>query len=144
MSVLYTPDHFSVAELVDRQTFTDRGAKALYLFDSRILIIADLLRERYGPAFVNTWSLNEFVRAAYGVRDESGLRMPYHGSYSKYSQHVHGRALDMLFRDTTAADIRADIVSTDLDLPFKVVLEKDVGWLHIAVSGNYAEWLTVY
>lgn len=142
MSILYTPDHFAVAELVDRQTFADRGIKALLLFDPHILEIIDVLRDIYGPAFINTWALSKAVRNTYGDRTESGLRLPYHSHYRKYSQHSYGRAFDMLFKDILTVDVREQIIDGTIVLPYNVILETGISWLHIAV-GNYEDKVTL-
>lgn len=129
----YKPKHFGLYEFVDETTFEARGTEAWRLIDSRLVEIADLLREQYGPMFINTWKLSNAVRRAYGLRTESGLRMPYHVVYSKYSDHTYGRAFDALFKQVTAKHVRQEISSGIVTLPYNVIIEAEVPWLHIAV-----------
>lgn len=136
----YEPEFFAPQELVPPQVFADRGIKALHLLNAHVLECADILRKAYGPAFINTWH-NDQLTAAYGERQWSGLRTPDSPYYRPYSQHTIGNALDIVFRDTTAEQIRADIESGLITFPYNVVIERGVSWLHIATA-NYGSAIT--
>lgn len=138
----YTPRHFATHEIVPPQVWEDRGDKALHLMNPHILEVADFLRLIYGPAFINTYKLSSAVQAAYGHRQHSGLRLPDSPYYRPYSQHSYGNAVDMLFRDITAEEIRKDVQEGKLVLPHPVVFEKDVAWLHVACA-NYSGLVTM-
>lgn len=146
MNRYHQTKNFSLSELVCEETLTDKGTLAWRFFNPLTLITADLLRDTYGPAFVNTWDLSEAVRKAYGLRVVSGLRIPGSPNYSIYSDHTRGNALDMIFRDTPAQQIRQDIITGKLELPAPVILECTIGgaeitWLH-AAFGNTTQRVT--
>jgi hypothetical protein len=133
----YKPKHFATHELVPPKMFEERGDKALHLLNPQVLELADLLREIYGPTFINTYNLGENVIRAYKLREWSGIRTPDSKWYRPYSQHTFGNALDMVFRDVTAEQVRSDIIDGVIELPYPVVLEKSVSWIHIACANYY-------
>lgn len=131
---MYRPRFFETREFVPKHVYNVRGEKAIQLMDDRILLTADNLRARYGPAVINTWffwNKNSPAWIGKDSRNWSGLRTkqsPYGGLFS---QHRYGRALDMLFRDITAEEIRADILADPDLFPLINSLELDVSWLHV-------------
>lgn len=136
-------NHFKIQELVPPLVYADRGELAWQLMDPRLLEIQDILRDRYGPCFVNTWALSERIQEAYGLRVASGLRVYRQdpSGFKQYSQHPFGRATDSLFQDHKAAWIRDDIAMNPL--PYPVTLEGAVDWLHLDVRPS-VEPLTIF
>ena len=112
--------HFRIEELVPPKVFEDRGLLAWELMDERIIEAADWLRDEFGPATINDWFWG-------GNRTESGLRTPDCTFYRPYSQHTFGRALDIIFKDADADDVRAWMTTDFSD-------ER---------HGNPAEWMEV-
>jgi hypothetical protein len=108
---MYKCKHFAIQELVSKKTYHDRGNKSWYLFDDRILRTADLLRERYGQITINDWMWG-------GKNQSRGLRTPESMYYSLYSAHSHGRAIDCIFKDVTAEQVRQDILNSPDDKEF--------------------------
>jgi len=55
--------------------------------------------------------------------------------YSAYSQHSFGRAMDLIFKDTTAEQVRQDILATKSHPDFLFInsFEENTSWLHIDV-----------
>lgn len=133
---MFNPRFFETREFVPPQVYNVRGEKSIQLMDDRILITADDLRARYGPAVINTWffwNKNSPVWIGKDSRRWSGLRTKNSPYGSAFSQHRFGRAVDMLFRDVTADEIRQDILK-DTDLfPLITSLETGVSWLHVDV-----------
>lgn len=125
---MYTCKHFSLHELVPPQVYNDRGEKAWELIDDRVLRTIDLLRERYGSMTINNYFWG-------GDRRWSGLRTIGSQYYSPYSQHAFGRAVDCLFKDTTAEDVRQDIRRNLHNPIFNMIrsIELEVSWLHFDV-----------
>jgi len=125
---MYKCKHFIIQELVDPDTYAKRGDRAWQLLDERALITLDKLRKRYGQMTVNNWKWG-------GDRKWSGLRTPESKWYSLYSQHTYGRAFDCLFADTTAEEVRQDILANPDDDTFKLIgsIELGVSWLHYDV-----------
>jgi len=117
---------FKIQELVSPQAYKDRGDKAWQLLDDRLLITLDRLREKYGSMTINNWSYG-------GDREWSGLRTPESPYYSKYSQHTHGRACDIIFKHVTAEQVRQDILENPDDEIFEYInsLELGVSWAHL-------------
>lgn len=141
MIPIKTSVNFSIQELVHPEIYDERGDLAWHLLDERIVQVADVIRNRYGPTYCNTWAFGSSVIDAYGYRDMSGLR-PASLASSIYSQHCYGRALDLIFQDVSAYQVRQDIIHNNgINFSYPVVLEcmldgEEISWLHIAV-GNY-------
>jgi len=125
---MYKCKHFIIQELVSEGTFNKRGEKAWMLLDNRVLMTLDLLRERYGQMTVNNWKWG-------GDRSWSGLRTSDSPWFSTYSQHSFGRAADCLFKETTAEQVRQDILASPDDPTFQFInsIELGVSWLHFDV-----------
>jgi len=124
---LWTPKYFRLEELVPPELFEEYRDKQWNLwlrFDNRILLAADLLREKYGPANINNWLWG-------GSFDDSGLRIPGREYYSPNSQHSFGRALDMRFRDADPETVRKAIVNREVAPGLISAIEADVSWNHI-------------
>lgn len=136
----YRPKHFDLTELVPPGILQKYGEQSWWFFDDRLLRAADLLRESFGPMYVNTWALSAQVQNAYGVRIASGLRLPWMADEYKFtSQHTHGRALDALFRDATAAEVRASIIADRDTFGMITEIEDKVDWLHFGTRNTGGE-----
>ena len=123
----YIPEHFSIKELVDKQTYSDRGERAIELLDPYMLWTIDRLRERYGSITINNWSFG-------GQYQFSGFRPKNCSIGALYSQHRLGKAFDLKFKNYTPEQIRSQIkVNKDED-DFKYIscveLETKT-WVHI-------------
>jgi len=125
---MYTCKYFRIEELVPRDVFNVRGNASWELLDEKILITIDRLRKRYGPMTINNWVWG-------GDRMWSGLRTSDSPYYSRFSQHSFGRAVDVLFKNITAEEVRQDILNNKNDEAFEYInsFESNVSWLHIDV-----------
>ncbi len=126
--ITYKCTYFNIKELVSQSVYNDRGEKAWQLFDPRLLLTIDLLREHYGPITINDWSS--------GHHNESrGLRTPASPYYSTFSQHTHGKAFDLIFHDIFASQVRVDLFAHATTPRFIHItsVEMAVDWLHIDV-----------
>lgn len=127
MKTLYTPTHFTREELCSPDWITyakHQGYDPLMFFDDRILRQADLLREKFGPITINDYSFGGRITQR-GLRD---------WDYDKSrSLHKLGRALDLIFHDVTAEQVRIEMQNYPQEDWFRYVhrVEKDVSWLHI-------------
>lgn len=97
----------------------------LRLIDNRIINAAQGLCDVFGAAVCNDW-------IAGGARNESGLRIPEHDNFSITSQHTYGRALDLVFKQYTAFEVRNYIRKHWLELGIYGI-ETNVNWVHIDV-----------
>jgi len=126
---MYKCKHFEIHELVPKQIYLKRKEKAWELMDVRILKTIDMLRNRYGRMKINDYYWN-------GVREWSGLRTVDSPYYSKTSQHTFGRAVDIIFLDSTTDLVRNDILdlyNKDKIFRFINAMELGTNWLHIDV-----------
>mgnify|MGYP000140665960 CR=1 FL=1 len=125
---MYTCEHFAIHEFVPPAVYKDRGERAWSLMDQRVLITADRLRKRYGAMTVNNWKWG-------GDRQWSGLRTPQSPYYRQFSQHSFGRAIDAIFNDVTAEEVRQDILANPEHKDFELIMsiEAEVSWLHFDV-----------
>ncbi len=71
-----------------------------------------------------------------GDRQWSGLRTHASMYYSETSQHSFGRAIDAVFSDYTAEEVRLYIRNNLGFFPYIKGIEDDVKWLHIDVRNE--------
>ena len=136
---MYIPKHFSAAELVPEKLhakYKSRGDAWLLriLFDERLLMTIDTIRENFGPMTINDWSWG-------GANQYRGIRPPDCSIGAGLSQHRFGRAVDMIPKDIKAAEIRVDIIEDQMGQAYKHIggLEMGISWLHIDTRGRDAE-----
>ncbi|EOV9323797.1 hypothetical protein ACN5WI_002721 [Vibrio parahaemolyticus] len=130
----FKSEHFSVKELVSRETYQRHGEQAIYMLDDRLLRTLDALRKRFGPCTINNWSWG-------GSFNQSGLRdVSFYGSVPKFeasrSQHKYGRAADCKFRDYSASEVRKYVLENPDEFPFITFLEVGIGWFHLDVRNG--------
>jgi hypothetical protein len=120
--------HFQIQEFVTRESYIARGEKSIELMDSRIIAVAELLRDLIDkPCIINNWHLN-------GQYHESGLRSMDTATGAKWSQHKYGRAIDVKVIGMKSEEVRQFIRLHWQE--FKAVglttIEKDTnGWVHL-------------
>lgn len=138
----HKPQYLKLQEVLPRDTYyiLEAAGKldtAWRLFDPRILWTADKLRELYGTMNCNTWIWG-------GTSQYRGWRPFDCGVGADLSQHKFGRALDLVFPNVSAAEIRADIKADKWPVHFNHItcIEDLVGWLHIDCR-NYEGLLIV-
>lgn len=129
---MYIPKHFKAYELLPKdfyESHTIKGDQLWWMFDSRILITGDALRERYGKILMNTWFWG-------GAHQYRGWR-PFDCEIgAELSQHKFGRACDWEFVDVTAEEVRQDIKKHPGQFPYVTCIEEGVSWLH----GDCRNW----
>lgn len=138
---MYKCKYFNIEELVPEKLFYDfkDNEDVLWrLFDPDILKAGDWLREEFGLAFINTWSMNENIKKIYGVRNWSGIRTTDSPYYSPNSAHSKCCALDMIFKNISAEDIR-NALKKMKNVPYIKRIENGVSWLHVdtIIKPNY-------
>lgn len=129
---MFIPDYFEPYELIPSRVYKNNIAmnvslvKLWGMFDDRLLKTLHNIRKRYGKMVMNTWY--------WGGKSENRGWRPWNSLVgATFSQHKFGRAGDMVPTETTAEEIRQDILH-DPDHPdFKYItcIEMEVDWLHI-------------
>ena len=69
----------------------------------------------------------------------SGLRTADSPYFSVTSQHSFGRAVDIIFKDISAEEVRQSMLKNEskwLSIYPYITLEDDVNWTHIDVRNN--------
>ena len=132
---MFIPDNLELYEIVPKSVYDMypiHGEKMWMMFDDRLLRTYDMLRKKYGPAYLNNWYWG-------GLRQERGYRLLNTTTGSPFSQHKFGRAFDMTFRDYSADEVRKDILASPYSVTFQYIacVEMDVGWLHIDVGNRF-------
>jgi hypothetical protein len=104
------------------------------LFDERLLRVADILREEYGPMTINDWAWG-------GTNQFRGFRSGGCNIGADLSQHRFGRGLDLIPKDIRAGKIREDIIDDQMGESYKDVggLEMGITWLHIDTRARNEE-----
>ena len=129
------PKHFKLAELVDPRfldlkTFTPGSENVWRLLDTRLMILLDDLRDRYGPLTINNW-------AGGGNFKESGLRWWETSTGATWSDHKFGRAADIRSAYVAAEEILEDIKTAKYTHPLLSVVESDTPtWVHVGVANH--------
>lgn len=146
---MYKPRHFVLQEWLPENYYEHQypiyGARLWQVFDYRILITMDRLRDRYGVPFVmNTWFSDKMIRK-YGRHEWRGFRdytSPYvqkkESIFGNVSQHRFGRAADSVPLGVPVEAIRNDI-RTQRNLPafvYITCIEEGVSWLHVDVRNH--------
>ena len=123
--------HFQTYELVDKGTYEKMGDGALSLFNPKILIALDNVRDFFGvPITVNTWfDKGEFQWRGYRTV-EAAHKL---GSPTGHEQHQAGNAFDFDVYGLTAQEARDKIVANqDNPLLANITrLEANVSWVHM-------------
>lgn len=135
----YRSKHFIIEELVPKVLFDKYGAEKCWEFlDPELLRMIDIIKERFpnGTCSINTWKWN-------GNRNWSSIRTPDSSYYSIGSMHSWGKAVDMIFSDYTADEVRADIIANPTVYDAIKGLELGISWVHIDTR-NREELLTFY
>ena len=129
MSYTYYPLYFKLHELVPQVVYeTVPHHKIWYCWDPHVLWTADRLRERYGKINVNTWFWGGHIHYR-GWRPQTP---PPEQRWAPWTMHAWFRALDMVFIETSAEEVRGDIVTNKYPVDFQHItcIEADVPWLH--------------
>lgn len=134
----YQPYYFTSAEFCSREAYAKLGPRVMRYVNSLAVFTADQIRHKFGPTTINSWSWN-------GDRQYSGLRLPEEPYYRLTSDHSFGNAIDMVFKDYTAKEVRDYIEQNPEEFPFITFIEEGskVNWLHISVSSmatTYYGW----
>jgi hypothetical protein len=124
--MIYIPKYFKIEEILPQDLCDPQDANQWFMFDNRILMTADKLRERYGQMICNTWSWN-------GDHQYRGFRGLACSVGSTLSQHKFGRALDLIPTEVTVDEVRNEIIANPFKEEFKFItaIESGVHWLHI-------------
>lgn len=125
---MYKCKYFKIEELVHPDLLPLGEEKLWSMFDERILMVADWIREKYGVCTVNEGNLVN-----------CGLRKMDTNVGAKMSQHKFGRALDIHIKKIDNAvkgqeriDAYNEVRKVLLEeLPEWVNFENNVSWLHV-------------
>ncbi len=127
----YRPRNLQLYELVPRAVFELHQAGRLdawLLFDPRVLITADTIRDFFGlPLYANNWHWG-------GNKDSRGWRPGDDPDGAEYSQHKYGRALDCMVKGMTGAAVRDVILNHQEHFPLITRVEDGTPHLHYDVA----------
>ena len=133
---MYTPKHFGIKELVPKSLYDkykSRGDNFFFLviFDERLLVLIDKVREQFGSMTICDWSWG-------GASNYRGFRPPDCTIGAALSQHRFGRAVDMIPKNISPDEMRTYIIDNQNSSDWKVVggLEMDITWFHIDVRAR--------
>jgi len=128
---MYIPEHFTIQEMVPPTLYKQiahRGASWAWttLFDSRLLVTMDRIRNEFGPMEVNTWNKG-------GGLIFRGFRPFSCAIGALLSQHRFGRGVDMFPLEAEVEVVRRAILSAPNSMMWQHIgaIETDIPWLHI-------------
>ncbi|MDD3443201.1 MAG: hypothetical protein PHW89_08055 [Sulfurimonas denitrificans] len=119
--------YFKAYELVSKEDYEKMGdAKVWEIFDSGVIEAIDTIKENFpnGTMTINNWYWG-------GDRNWSGLRTPQSPYHSLTSMHSYGKAIDAVFSQYDAEEVRSFIVANPQLFPHVKGIETDISWLHI-------------
>lgn len=126
--MIYIPKHFKIYELIPKQEYYKyihrKGDKLWLMFDRRLLITLDVLRENFGTLVINDWYWG-------GENQYRGWRPMDILLGSELSQHKFGRAVDFTPRKVTVNEVREYIRANQELYPYISAMEDEVNWCHI-------------
>lgn len=129
--LMYIPEHFTIQEMVPPTLYKQiahRGASWAWttLFDRRLLMTMDYLRNEFGPMDVNTWHFG-------GGLMFRGFRPDMCKVGASLSQHRFGRGVDMFPLDTEVEVVRRAILSNPGSPRYQYIgaIETGIPWLHV-------------
>lgn len=118
--------HFKIHELVSKDLYQLKGESAWRYVPHDLIIAIDTIKERFPKG---TMTINNYEWG--GSRQWSGLRTPDSSYFSFTSMHSFMMAIDAVFSDYSAEEVRQDILSTPSAYPTIRGLELGISWLHI-------------
>ena len=123
--------HFKIHELVPKHIYEKHGERSWKFIDERLIKTIDKLKEHFNNG---TMTINNYHWG--GNREWSGLRTPQSPQYSETSQHSLGNAIDAVFSDYTAQEVRNYIIDNPHEFEYIKGIELGVSWLHIDVRNE--------
>lgn len=123
--------YFEIHELVPRKMYNRYGDKAWRYVDVRLIQSIDKLKEHFN---LGTITINNYHWK--GSRQWSGIRTPESPNYSYGSQHSYANALDMVFSDYSAEEVRHYIINNRDLFPYINGLELNISWVHIDIRNE--------
>ncbi len=126
--MIYKPKKFELYEFLPKDFYEAQkhlGMKLWLMFDIRVLITSQRLRDRYGRMVMNDYHWG-------GVNQERGFRLFHTPTGASLSQHKFGRAADSKFKDVTAEEVRADVKKHPEKETFEFItcIEMNISWFH--------------
>jgi len=118
--------YFKVHELVPKKMYEKYGKKSWRYVDTRLIESIDKLKEIFN---LGTMTINNYVWG--GSREWSGIRTPESPYYSYGSQHSYANAIDAVFSDYSAEEVRNYIINNQHEFTHIKGMELGVDWLHI-------------
>ena len=118
--------YFAVHELVPRKMYEKYGKNSWRYVDVRLIESIDKLKEIFN---LGTMTINNYVWG--GKREWSGIRTPESPYYRYGSQHSYANAIDAVFSDYSAEEVRNYIINNQQEFPYIKGMELGVKWLHI-------------
>jgi hypothetical protein len=128
----YRCRHFKLPELAPPEIIAKYGPASFWFIDPNLLRLIDLLRDRYGAAYVNSQGATQR-----GLRTDTAISKP-----GVLSLHYQGKAADMTFPGSPSEEIRQDLYKlfdkdgnpgTDPIAQLLRGVEENVSWLHVDV-----------
>lgn len=137
--MIQKPDYFDLEEIVCAHVYKKYGETAWGIFDPRLLLTIDRIREKIGkPIFVNNWKEE-------GNLSQRGFRCPQCNLVKTASDenrlyvsaHMTGQAIDFEVQGLLSSEVREWIIKNKNLWPYPIRLEKDVSWIHLDTRDNF-------
>lgn len=121
--------HFKIHELVPEELYRMVHEEVLWrMVPDELIRSIDQLKDRFSKG---TMTINNYEWS--GNRRWSGLRLAGKPYYSPTSQHTKMNAIDAVFSDYSAEEVRKYILSNSLKFPHIGGVELEIDWVHLDI-----------
>ena len=133
----YKPKYFAAYEVVPPEIFQVYAEASFFFIRPEILKTADDLRAVFGRAIINDYQFG----GSYKYR---GFRPPLVHVGAFLSEHKRGNALDIVFENYDAEEVRQYILKRPEKFPAIKRIEGGVSWLHFDGLKTEAEGIYIF
>ena len=120
--------NFKIAELVPPKVLTELGDNAILLFDTRLLLTIQAIRDNIKkPIYINR----------NGKFTQRGLRTPESEHFAETRSHALGQGVDFDVEGMSADSVRLHILTNIDKYPYIKGIETGCNWVHVDVQDRY-------
>jgi hypothetical protein len=139
-------NYFELEELVCPHVFKKLGQSAWQIFDSRLLITLETMRQRLNkPMFVNNWKTGgEFSQRGFRCIQCGLVKKAIEAEELYVSPHMTGQAVDFDVEGLVAEEVRLWIYKNKNIWPYAIRLESSVSWVHLDTRAYDADKVYIF
>ena len=139
-------NYFKIEEIACPHVYKKLGQAAWSIFDSRLLITIETLRQRINkPIFINNWQNGgEFSQRGFRCLQCDLVKKAIADNNLYISPHMTGQAVDFDVEGLEAEEVRLWIYKNKNIWPYPIRLESGVSWVHLDTRENEADKVYIF